>query len=468
MTSDGPLTSSITEFPELALAHALELKQHVECAEMVLKVLEKIREAATGAEAVAVAMATIREVLGWTYATYWRFDENARQAIWQSDSGYTEDLPRPFGDEQRTRPGQGLVGRTVESTAPIGTNDLGTLGDEALRARAEKAGLKAVVSVPLWVKGQRLGALVFWHNQTMELTPRLLSALLDVGWMISSAIARESMDRLLHDLRASMKAIAGNAAELSRSSSVLRTVSDEMFGTAEVASERSGQATSSAAAIESSVEKVTMAVAELESSVNEISSNCTEASDVANKAVSLADSAKVEMDSLGSASREIGRVVKLITSVASQTNLLALNATIEAARAGEAGRGFAVVAHEVKELAKTTGKATEDIQERIYAVQARVEASIASIESIVETIADVSRISSQIATAVQQQSATTHELSRSLNAVRVSTKDVVASIGTVKGAAEGATTGAGNTKLAAAELAQLATGLNGLVARFSH
>ncbi|MBK6685506.1 MAG: GAF domain-containing protein [Deltaproteobacteria bacterium] len=467
MTTDGTLGPSITEFPELALAHALELKQHVECAEMVLKVLERVREANTGAEAAAIAMSTIREVLGISYATFWRFEESSGQLVWQSDSGYSEELPRPFGDEQRTKPGLGMVGRTVDSSDPFGTNDLNSLGSDPFRARAQAAGLVAVIGVPLWVKGQRLGALIFWSQQPVELTPRLLSALLDVGWMTSSAIARESMDRLLNDLRASMRAIATNASELTKSSSQLRSVSDEMFGTAGVASERSGQATTSAAAIETSVEKVSMAVTELEASVGEISSSCGEASTVANRAVALADSAKVDMDSLGTASREIGRVVKLITSVASQTNLLALNATIEAARAGDAGRGFAVVAHEVKELAKTTGKATEDIQERIYAVQARVEASISSIESIVETIADVSRISNQIAAAVQQQSATTFELGRSLNAVRVNTKDVVASINSVRGAAQGASSGAGNAKVAAAELAQLASGLNGLVARFS-
>ncbi len=120
------------------------------------------------------------------------------------------------------------------------------------------------------------------------------------------------------------------------------------------------------------------------------------------------------MSSLGESSAEIGQVIKVITGIAQQTNLLALNATIEAARAGEAGKGFAVVANEVKELAKATAEATEDISQKIEAIQGNTASAVSAIGEITHVISQINDIQTTIASAVEEQTATTNEIARSV------------------------------------------------------
>src|SRR6202044_3674164 len=141
-----------------------------------------------------------------------------------------------------------------------------------------------------------------------------------------------------------------------------------------------------------------------------IATNAHQAAKVAGEAVNTAQAANATITKLGQSSAEIGEVIKVITSIAQQTNLLALNATIEAARAGEAGKGFAVVANEVKELAKQTAKATEEIKQKIGVIRENTGGAVTAIGGIKEVIDKVSHISTVIATAVEEQSATTSEM----------------------------------------------------------
>jgi len=165
-------------------------------------------------------------------------------------------------------------------------------------------------------------------------------------------------------------------------------------------------------------------------------------------------------------SAEIGQVIKVITSIAQQTNLLALNATIEAARAGEAGKGFAVVANEVKELAKQTAKATEDISQKIAAIQSDTKGAVDAIATIGAVINQISDISSTIATAVEEQSATTNEMSRNVTEAAKGSSEITQNIAGVSQAARGTSASANDSMKAAERLAHMSTQLRGLIEQF--
>jgi methyl-accepting chemotaxis protein len=170
---------------------------------------------------------------------------------------------------------------------------------------------------------------------------------------------------------------------------------------------------------------------------------------------------------LGESSKEIGNVVKVITSIAQQTNLLALNATIEAARAGEAGKGFAVVANEVKELAKQTARATTEIGQKIDAIQGDTKGAVQAIEEIGEIINKINAISESIAAAVEEQTVTTNEISRSVNEAAKGVDDIAKNIGGVAGSAIDTTRGAHDMQTASRELSEMASRLQAVVAKFT-
>jgi methyl-accepting chemotaxis protein len=169
---------------------------------------------------------------------------------------------------------------------------------------------------------------------------------------------------------------------------------------------------------------------------------------------------------LGESSAEIGNVVKVITSIAQQTNLLALNATIEAARAGEAGKGFAVVANEVKELAKQTAKATEDISRKIEAIQTDTKGAVEAIGKIGQIINQINDLQNTIASAVEEQTATTGEIGRNVVEAAKGSNEIAHNITGVAQAAQSTTEGASETKRAADDLSRMANDLQRLVGQF--
>jgi methyl-accepting chemotaxis protein len=183
-------------------------------------------------------------------------------------------------------------------------------------------------------------------------------------------------------------------------------------------------------------------------------------------AVAVAQATNQTVAKLGESSQEIGKVIKVITSIAEQTNLLALNATIEAARAGEAGKGFAVVANEVKELAKETAKATEEISQKIEAIQADTKGAVKAIAEISTIIAQINDISNTIASAVEEQTATTNEMGRNLTEASKGVSEIARNITGVATAAQNTSQGAADVQKAARALSEMAAQLQTLVGKF--
>lgn len=187
--------------------------------------------------------------------------------------------------------------------------------------------------------------------------------------------------------------------------------------------------------VSSSVATVAAAVEEMSASLNEVSSNSSRAANIANDATEAAKRAASTMDTLGLSAKAIGKVVDMIKGIASQTNLLALNATIEAASAGDAGKGFAVVANEVKELAKQTAAATEDIRNQVEEIQEATAQSVKAIRDVVGRIEQLNSISVIIAAAVEEQTATTNDMAKTLSATATGAEQVSSSILTVSNGA---------------------------------
>jgi methyl-accepting chemotaxis protein len=198
---------------------------------------------------------------------------------------------------------------------------------------------------------------------------------------------------------------------------------------------------------------------EMEASIREISVNAHASASVASKAVTMAAQTNTTMQKLGESSAEIGKVIKVITAIAQQTNLLALNATIEAARAGAAGKGFAVVANEVKELAKETARATEEISSKVATINSDTQRAVVAISEIGNIIGEISGISATIAGAVEEQTATTKETSRNVSEAALGSTDIASNISEVAIAARSTASGAERTAAAAASVSRLAQAL---------
>src|SRR5271166_1525257 len=274
----------------------------------------------------------------------------------------------------------------------------------------------------------------------------------------------------INQMRASLKriilSIRENAMQVASASEQLNTTSQQITANSEETSAQADMVAKAAETVSQNLQTVATGAEEMGTSIREIAKNATEAAKVATSAVKVAETATATVSKLGNSSTEIGQVIKVITSIAQQTNLLALNATIEAARAGEAGKGFAVVANEVKELAKETARATEDISRKIEAIQTDTKAAVDAIASISGVIHQINDISSTIATAVEEQNATTNEMSRNVSEAARGSGEITSNISGVAEAAQGTTRGATDTQKASQQLVETSNQLRRLVEQF--
>jgi methyl-accepting chemotaxis protein len=277
-----------------------------------------------------------------------------------------------------------------------------------------------------------------------------------------------SVNEMLEVFRSTMEGVARMSGPLSQAAAELGRIAQEIsLNTGQTASQ-ANLVSAGSEQVSRNIQMVATAADEMGASIKEIARNTAEASRVATAAVRSAEATNLTITKLGQSSSEIGQVIKVITSIAEQTNLLALNATIEAARAGDAGRGFAVVASEVKDLARETARATEDISKKIESIQADTSGAVTAIAEIGSVIGRISDIQNNVASAVEEQSVTTNEITRNLAEAAKGGAAISKSIAAVAEAARCGATGVVETQKSVEAVERMAEELHELLARFHY
>jgi methyl-accepting chemotaxis protein len=486
-------------------------------ARAVFKIIEALGRVTSADQAVITAIETVREAFGWVYGSYWAMDPVDGSLRFSLESGSVNEEFRKITATARFREGEGLSGRAWEARELIFVANLADVKDCCRAPIARKAGVRSGICFPIIVADQVIGTMDFFALETLTPSPERLEALRSVARSVSSAIERlrgqdqlkqqarsvqlqvdeilavvaaaakgdltrevtvrgddaigqigVGLQRLFTDLRGNMEVIGSTAQTLSGASVELSSISQQMSSNAESTSAQAGVVSAASEEVSRNIQTMVTSVEEMGASIKEIAKNASEAARVAATAVQIADKTNATVAKLGESGAEIGKVIKVITAIARQTNLLALNATIEAARAGDAGRGFAVVANEVKELAKETARATEEIGRKIEAIQSDTNGAVGAIRQIGAIINQINDFQGTIASAVEEQTVTTNEMSRNLVEVAKGSAEIAENIATLAKAAESTSRGAADTLKSSEDSARMASELQQLIGRFTY
>ncbi|MCA9735577.1 hypothetical protein KC799_25800 [candidate division KSB1 bacterium] len=294
-----------------------------------------------------------------------------------------------------------------------------------------------------------------------------LTARVDGEFHGSFTLLQQALNFTIENFQKNIANISFNAQNLAASAEEFAVISENLALNATNTAEQSTTVSETSEQIGRNIKSVAVGTSEMSHSIREIASNAHRASDVAHDAQSQAKLANQTIHRLNDSSTNINQVIKIISDIAAQTRLLALNATIESARAGEAGKGFAVVANEVKQLSDETARATETIRERIESIQNDTNASITVIDDVGKIIDQITDISNNIASAVEEQSVTTSEIQRSIDESGNGVQEITKNIINVSQTAQNTSNGAAETRTTSQELARMAAALQELAEQFS-
>ena len=304
-----------------------------------------------------------------------------------------------------------------------------------------------------------LGYVVNWENVTeKQITEKMTT---------QQKLAAEAREKeITENMQSVLQDVSKTADTLAASSSQLNSLSQTMSARAEETSSQASMISAASEQVSTNVNTVATGTEAMSASIRAIASNSSEAAKITSEAVTLAKNTNATVTQLDESLAEIGgQVIKVITSIAAQAYLLALNATIEVARAGEAGKGFAVVADEVKELSNQTAKAAEDISQKTQAIQTDTSSAVTAIGEISDVINRVNDISNTIASAAEEQTATTNEMTWNVTEAAKGAQEITENISGVAQAAQETLQGTPQALEAAYELQKLAAALQEVVAR---
>ncbi|GIF31648.1 methyl-accepting chemotaxis protein [Actinoplanes utahensis] len=358
---------------------------------------------------------------------------------------------------------------SVEARAQRLRAEIQDVRDTAVRALGAALALAVILAVLMgaWTTRSVVGPLAAVVTALNRLSGRDLTVRVDLNRRDEMGRLGEALNQTAASLRDTVAAIAGHAGTVDAASQDLSGVSARIAAASAEMEAQSATVASSAAHVSSNVQTLQAGSSEMTQAIDEIARNAGDAARVAGEAVTAVRQTNHTVGKLGESSTEIGNVVAMITSIAEQTNLLALNATIEAARAGELGKGFAVVAGEVKDLAQETAKATEEISRLIKAIQLDSAGAVQAINEIGDVVDRISDFQTLIAAAVEEQTATTGEMSRNVAEVAESSADIATNISGVAAAVGTTTTVVREAQENAESLARTSTELRQLVAGFT-